>query len=173
MVWPRLIWAGATLIQHRLCDRTIHASSRLGPAIQNTQFLQEQHTQLMLANDNIIALVPITDAEKAKAFYTDKLGLKFVKDDGFALVMDANGIMLRLTKMREVNPPAFTVLGWEVADIKMTVRTLHDKGVVFERYHDFMKQDELGIWSAPDGTQVAWFKDPDGNTLSVTQHSNA
>lgn len=127
----------------------------------------------MLANDNIIALVPITDAEKAKAFYTDKLGLKFVKDDGFALVMDANGIMLRLTKMREVNPPAFTVLGWEVADIKMTVRTLHDKGVVFERYHDFMKQDELGIWSAPDGTQVAWFKDPDGNTLSVTQHSNA
>jgi catechol 2,3-dioxygenase-like lactoylglutathione lyase family enzyme len=115
-------------------------------------------------------MVPITDGERAKAFYVDKLGLKFVQDDGFALVLEANSIMLRLTKMREVKPQQFTVLGWQTSDIAADVKRLVSAGVVFERFHDFMKQDELGIWTAPDGTQVAWFKDPDGNILSLSQH---
>jgi len=117
-------------------------------------------------------MVPITDGERAQAFYVDKLGLTFVQDDGFAIVLDANGNMLRLTKMKEVKPQPFTVLGWEVPNIGDAVRDLQARGVAFERFHDFMKQDDLGIWTAPDGTRVAWFKDPDGNILSVSQHSN-
>lgn len=124
----------------------------------------------MLSNNKIVAMVPITDGERAKAFYVGKLGLTFVHDDGFALVLDAAGIMLRLSKMREVHPQQFTVLGWQVDDITKSVRELQAKGITFERFHDFMKQDEFGIWTAPDGDRVAWFKDPDGNMLSVSQH---
>ena len=124
----------------------------------------------MLAQYKIVAMVPITDGERARAFYVDKLGLTFVQDDGFAVVINANGNMLRLTKMKEVKPQPFTVLGWEVSNIADAVRDLQAKGITFARFHDFMKQDELGIWTAPDGTKVAWFKDPDGNTLSVSEH---
>lgn len=127
----------------------------------------------MLLDHKIVALVPITDADKAKTFYVDKLGLKFVSDDAFATVVDANGIKVRLTKMKEVKPQPFTVLGWESADISADIRELQTNGVVFERFGDFMKQDELGIWTAPDGTKVAWFKDPDGNILSLSQHGNS
>jgi catechol 2,3-dioxygenase-like lactoylglutathione lyase family enzyme len=125
----------------------------------------------MLSNNKIVALVPITDGDKARSFYVDQLGLKFLSDDGFAIVLDANGNMVRLTKMKEVKPQPFTVLGWETADIAADIRQLQDKGVIFERFPDHMKQDELGIWAAPDGTKVAWFKDPDGNILSLSQHS--
>ncbi len=124
----------------------------------------------MLGNQKIIGMVAISDPERARAFYVDKLGLKFVSDDGFAIVLNANGNMLRLTKMREVKPQPFTILGWEVSDIQAMVSQLRAAGVKFERYHDFMKQDEFGIWTAPDGTRVAWFKDPDGNILSVSWH---
>ncbi len=124
----------------------------------------------MLSGHKIIGMVPVSDGDRARSFYVDKLGLKFVSDDGFAIVLDANGNMLRLTKMREVKPQSFTILGWEVSDIDATVRQLQSAGVKFERYHEFMKQDDLGVWTAPDGTQVAWFKDPDGNILSVSQH---
>ena len=127
----------------------------------------------MLSNHKIVALVPITDGERAKNFYVEKLGLKFLSDDGFAIVLDANGNKLRLTKMREVKPQAFTVLGWEVSDIAAAVQQLQSNGVVFERFGDFMKQDDLGVWTAPDGTKVAWFKDPDGNILSVSEHAKA
>jgi catechol 2,3-dioxygenase-like lactoylglutathione lyase family enzyme len=127
----------------------------------------------MLADYKIVAMVPITDGERARAFYVDTLGLEFVQDDGFALVVNANGNMLRLSKMREVKPQPFTVLGWEVPDITEAVQKLQAKDVAFERFKDFMKQDELGIWTAPDGTQVAWFKDPDGNVLSVSQHKSS
>lgn len=124
----------------------------------------------MLSNNKIVALVPITDGDKARTFYVDKLGLKFLSDDGFAIVLDANGNKVRLTKMKEVKPQPFTVLGWETSDIAADVRGLQTSGVTFERFGDFMKQDELGVWTAPDGTQVAWFKDPDGNILSLSQH---
>jgi len=123
----------------------------------------------MLSNHKIVALVPISDGERARAFYVDKLGLKFLSDDGFAIVVDAKGNMLRLTKMKEVKPQPFTVLGWETADIAADVRQLQGNGIAFERFGDFMKQDELGVWTAPDGTKVAWFKDPDGNILSLSQ----
>ena len=124
----------------------------------------------MLASEKIIGFVPITDAARAKSFYAEKLGLKFVSEDPFAIVFDANGNMIRLTRMKEVKPQAFTILGWQVPDIVTMVQRLQAAGVKFERYGDFMQQDELGIWSAPGGSRVAWFKDPDGNTLSVSQH---
>ena len=123
----------------------------------------------MLGSTNIIAFVPTRDAEKARAFYEGVLGLRFIKDDGFALVLDANGVMIRVAKAPEFTPAQFTILGWQVSDIETAVRSLHDKGVHFEIF-GFFKQDELGIWTAPSGDKVAWFKDPDGNILSVSQH---
>jgi catechol 2,3-dioxygenase-like lactoylglutathione lyase family enzyme len=123
----------------------------------------------MLSSNKIMGLIPITNAERAKSFYADKLGLKFVSEDPFALVFDANGNMLRLTKMKEFTPQRFTILSWEVPDIEAAVRQLAANGVKFERY-DFVKQDDLGIWTAPGGAKVAWFLDPDGNNLSVSQH---
>ncbi len=123
----------------------------------------------MFGSTNIIAFVPTKDAPKARAFYEGVLGLHFVKDDGFATVLDANGIMVRLAKVPQFTPAQFTILGWEVADIGNTVRSLQEKGVRCERF-GFFEQDELGIWTAPTGDRVAWFKDPDGNLLSVSQH---
>ncbi len=123
----------------------------------------------MLGTTNIVACIPIGDAEKARAFYEGVLGLRFVKDDGFALVFDANGIMLRAAKMKEVKPVQFTILGWEVKHIEETARALQKQGVHFEIF-GFFKQDELGIWTAPTGDKVAWFKDPNGNILSISQH---
>ena len=123
----------------------------------------------MLGTTNIVAMAPITDPARARAFYEGTLGLRFVKDDGFALVFDANGIMVRLSKMKQFTPAQYTVLGWQVSGIENVVRDLGERGVHFEIF-GFFKQDELGIWIAPDGDKVAWFKDPDGNTLSVSEH---
>jgi catechol 2,3-dioxygenase-like lactoylglutathione lyase family enzyme len=123
----------------------------------------------MLGSTNIVAFVPARDAEKARAFYEGVLGLRFVKDDGFAMVLDANGILIRVAKMKDFTPAQFTILGWQVSDIENVVRELQAKGVHFEVF-GFFKQDELGIWTAPTGDKVAWFKDPDGNILSVSQH---
>jgi catechol 2,3-dioxygenase-like lactoylglutathione lyase family enzyme len=123
----------------------------------------------MLGSANIIAFVPVTDFAKARTFYEGTLGLRLVKEDGFALVFDANGITLRVVKLQKFEPVHYTVLGWEVKGIESIVQQLQQKGVKFERY-DFMKQDDLGIWTTPNGDKVAWFKDPDGNTLSVSEH---
>jgi len=123
----------------------------------------------MLRETDIIAFVPTRDSEKARAFYEGVLGLRFVKDDGFALVLDANGIMVRVAKTPEFKPAPFTILGWQVSDIEKVVQSLKKKGVHFEIF-GFFKQDELGIWTAPTGDKVAWFKDPDGNILSVSEH---
>ena len=122
----------------------------------------------MLGSINIVAFVPTRDSEKARAFYEGVLGLRFVKDDGFALVLDANGIMVRVARA-QFTPAPFTILGWQVTDIEKVVAGLHGKGVQFERF-GFFEQDKLGIWTAPTGEKVAWFKDPDGNILSVSQH---
>lgn len=97
------------------------------------------------------------------------LGLRFVTDDGFALVLEANGVMVRAAKMKEFTPAQYTILGWQVSDIESVVGGLSKRGVHFEIF-GFFKQDELGIWTAPTGDKVAWFKDPDGNILSVSQH---
>jgi catechol 2,3-dioxygenase-like lactoylglutathione lyase family enzyme len=123
----------------------------------------------MLGSTNIVAFVPTRDAGKARAFYEGILGLSFVKDDGFAMVLDANGIMIRVAKMKDFTPAPFTVLGWQVSGIEDVVRGLQKRGVHFEIF-GFFKQDELGIWTAPTGDKVAWFKDPDSNILSVSQH---
>jgi len=96
------------------------------------------------------------------------LGLTLVADEPWALVFDAHGAMLRIQKTPELVPAKHTVLGWRVPDIEETMIGLAAKGVRFERY-SFLPQDELGVWTTPDGTRVAWFKDPDGNTLSLTQ----
>lgn len=122
----------------------------------------------MFGSTNIVAFVPTKDAEKAKAFYVDVLGLRFIKDDGFAMVLDANGIMVRVARA-QFTPAQFTILGWQVKDIEKTAAGLQEKGVRFERF-GFFEQDALGIWTAPTGDKVAWFKDPDGNVLSVSQH---
>ena len=117
-------------------------------------------------------LIPTIKKDDAREFYESVLGLKFRLDDGFALVFDTAGIMLRLTPVQEFTPHQFSVLGWEVDDIVSAVNDLKGRGVVFEVYEfPWMTQDELGIWTAPDGTSVAWFKDPDGNLLSVAQHA--
>lgn len=123
----------------------------------------------MLNTAKLVAFVPIRDSQRSRAFYEEILGLRFVSDDGFALVMNSNGIMVRLAKGTNFKPAGFTVLGWEVPEIKKAVTGLTEKGVNFERFPG-MDQDELGIWSAPGGAKVAWFKDPDGNILSVSQH---
>jgi catechol 2,3-dioxygenase-like lactoylglutathione lyase family enzyme len=117
----------------------------------------------------IVAFVATRNADRSRAFYADELGLRFVSDDGFALVFNIGGTMLRIARVQEHTPAPFTVLGWEVEAIERTVADLNAKGVAFERFPG-MSQDHLGIWAAPGGAKVAWFKDPDGNVLSVSQH---
>ncbi len=122
----------------------------------------------MLDNAKLMAFAATRDGAKAREFYEGVLGLRVVSDDPFALALDANGTMLRVQKVAEFTPPPFTALGWEVADIRASVATLLEAGVAFQTYPG-MGQDERGIWHAPSGAFVAWFKDPDGNTLSLTQ----
>jgi catechol 2,3-dioxygenase-like lactoylglutathione lyase family enzyme len=122
----------------------------------------------MLGSRNLVAFVATTNAARARAFYEKVLGLRFVADEPWALVFDAHATMLRIQKVEQMTPPGYTSLGWEVPDIVSTIRALQDAGVRCERF-DFLEQDELGVWSAPGGAKIAWFKDPDGNTLSLTQ----
>lgn len=123
-----------------------------------------------LGRYNIIGFVTIVDVERAKHFYRDILGLKLIREEPpFALVFDANGIMLRLGMGKERPPVTGTVLGWQVPDASAAVRDLESAGVQVERY-SFVKQDEQGIWTTPTGSRVAWFKDPDGNLLSISEH---
>ena len=122
----------------------------------------------MLGQCNLIAFIATTDAARARSFYADVLGLRFVADEPHALVFDAHATMLRVQKVKEHIPAPHTLLGWEVADVVAKVRALKDKGVRCEKY-GFLQQDDLGIWTAPGGAKIAWFKDPDGNTLSLTQ----
>jgi predicted enzyme related to lactoylglutathione lyase len=98
----------------------------------------------------------------------EALGLKFVSQDSFALVLDGNGTMLRIAKVGEFKPAKFTILGFNVSDITQEVAALREKGINCERYPG-MQQDEMGIWNSPSGARVAWFKDPDGNVLSLTE----
>lgn len=121
----------------------------------------------ILGTSKVGAFVCTGDRAKAKAFYGGRLGLTLCYEDDHAVVYDANGTTLRISSVKELNPQPFTVLGWEVADVTATVKALNGAGVVFERY-SFLEQDELGIWSPGGDVHVAWFKDPDGNLLSVS-----
>jgi catechol 2,3-dioxygenase-like lactoylglutathione lyase family enzyme len=122
----------------------------------------------MLKDEKIMAFVATSDGVRARAFYEGALGLTVKYEDDFALVLVGGGSTLRIQKLGKVSPAGHTVLGWEVLDIKARITELGSKGVTFERYAHF-QQDELGIWTAPSGARVAWFKDPDGNVLSLTQ----
>ena len=116
-----------------------------------------------------MAFIPVTDAGRAKPFYEKTLGLKVVSEDPYGVMFDANGVALRMSVVgSELKPAPFTILGWTVTDIRAMIPALESKGVVFERY-DFFEQDELGVWMSPEGAKIAWFKDPDGNTLSLAQ----
>lgn len=123
-----------------------------------------------LSDQSMIGFVATSDAERAKRFYRDRLGLTLLSEElPFALVFDAHGTMLRVTIVKQVAAAGYTVLGWQVPDIAAAAEALSQAGVRFERYPG-MPQDERGIWSSPSGACVAWFKDPDGNTLSISQH---
>jgi catechol 2,3-dioxygenase-like lactoylglutathione lyase family enzyme len=123
----------------------------------------------MLDSAKIVAFVPSTDSKKARSFYEGLLGLRFVSDDQFALVLESNGTKIRVAKLSEHTPAPFTVLGWEVSDIENSISELQARGVSFERF-GFMEPAGPPIWTAPTGDKVAWFKDPDGNILSLSRH---
>jgi catechol 2,3-dioxygenase-like lactoylglutathione lyase family enzyme len=121
----------------------------------------------VLSRARTVGFVPSTDLARSRAFYAGVLGLEVVSEDSFALVVRTADLTVRVTLVGEsfhVQP--FTVLGWEVEDIHREVRALAARDVAFVRF-DGMDQDEDGVWTAPNGAQVAWFKDPDGNTLSL------
>jgi catechol 2,3-dioxygenase-like lactoylglutathione lyase family enzyme len=117
-----------------------------------------------------MAFVATNDGERAKPFYRDVLGLELLEDSPFALVFDAYGTTLRVQKTQGHKPAPHTALGFEVRSIDEEMRTLAGRGVTFERFAG-MEQDERGVWTPPDaeGTKIAWFKDPDGNVLSLAE----
>jgi catechol 2,3-dioxygenase-like lactoylglutathione lyase family enzyme len=123
----------------------------------------------MLTHNPLIAFIPTKDTKRARRFYEDLLGLRFISDDAFAIVMDANGTMVRIVRVEDFTPFPFTILGWQVTDIHKTVAEMTGKGVKFTRY-PYFEQSPDGVWTAPEGAKVAWFTDPDGNTLSISQH---
>ena len=122
----------------------------------------------MLAGAQFIGFVPTTDLARARSFYEGTLGLRCTEENPIACVFDASGTMLRVTAVPELTPAGYTVAGWLVDDIAAVVKALVDVGVEFRRFEG-MEQDELGVWTTPDGGKVAWFNDPDGNVLSLTQ----
>jgi catechol 2,3-dioxygenase-like lactoylglutathione lyase family enzyme len=126
--------------------------------------------QFRLSDHGIIGFIATSDPDRAREFYGDILGLTLIEEQApYALVYDAHGTMVRVTTVKTVNPAGYTVLGWKVPNISTAAKTLSAAGVAFERYPG-MEQDQLGIWTSPNGGKVAWFKDPDGNTLSISQH---
>jgi catechol 2,3-dioxygenase-like lactoylglutathione lyase family enzyme len=125
--------------------------------------------QFRLSDHSIVGFIATSDPQRAKEFYGEKLALPLIQEQiPFALLYDAHGIMLRVIIVEKVHPAGYTVLGWNVPNIVATAKSLIAAGVTFERYTG-MEQDTLGIWTSPSGSKVAWFKDPDGNTLSISQ----
>jgi catechol 2,3-dioxygenase-like lactoylglutathione lyase family enzyme len=122
----------------------------------------------MLEHSALIGFVGVSDLDRARQFYGETLGLPLTDESPFALVADVNGTMLRLTAVERPAAVPYTVLGWKVADIASTIDQLTERGVHFTRY-DGMGQDERGVWTAPGGAKIAWFLDPDGNNLSLTE----
>jgi extradiol dioxygenase family protein len=124
----------------------------------------------VLGDRSLIAFIPVSDLIEAQSFYVDVLGLRVTEESPYAVVLDAGGRMLRLTPVDGLQPQPFTVAGWDVPDIVESIDALVNRGVSFIRYEG-MDQDVKGIWSTPTGDRVAWFKDPHGNTLSLTWFS--
>jgi catechol 2,3-dioxygenase-like lactoylglutathione lyase family enzyme len=126
----------------------------------------------VLNQSALVCFVATADAERARAFYEGNLGLALAEDNGYSLIFDANGTQLRVQRVETVAPHPYTALGWEVADLAATVRSLAADGVAMARFPG-LPLDADGIWDTPDGSRVAWFHDPDGNTLSVSQPPKA
>lgn len=125
---------------------------------------------MALAKYNVIAFVTIVDVERAKLFYRDTLGLTLVSEEPpFALVFDANGIMVRLGMAQTLPEAHGTILGWQVPAIDTAVENLAQRGVEFVRFEG-LTQNAREIWTSPTGARVAWFRDPDGNILSLSEH---
>jgi catechol 2,3-dioxygenase-like lactoylglutathione lyase family enzyme len=122
----------------------------------------------MLANEKLEAFLATADAGRARAFFEGVLGLTFVEDNEYLVMFETASARLNLQKTEVVKPPFGTAVGWQVKDLRGTIRGLMDRGVSFERYEG-MQQDDLAIWSPAPGVGVAWFKDPDGNLLSLSQ----
>jgi catechol 2,3-dioxygenase-like lactoylglutathione lyase family enzyme len=122
----------------------------------------------MLGTSPVVAFAAATDLDRARSFYQGKLGLRLIEQNQFACVFDAQGTMLRVTAVQQVAQPGYTVLGWRVDDIAQVLAELGAADVEFTRY-DGMDQDERGVWTNPSGDKIAWFTDPDGNNLSLTQ----
>jgi len=125
-----------------------------------------------LGNARLTAFLATANARRSKAFYRSKLGLPLLADDTFALSFDCHGVELRIQKVDSVKPHRFTALGWKVRGLRRVMATLAKRGIAFERYA-FLDQDEDGVWLAPSGTRVAWFKGPDGHVLSVSESGPA
>ena len=123
----------------------------------------------IIRDAKLVAFGAITDAARATKFDVGTLGLPVRYEDDFALVLDANGVELRLQKVRALTPAGFTTLGWEVRDVDAVATALEERGVALERYR-WLEQDARGVWQAPSGARIAWFRDPDGNLLSVAQY---
>ncbi|MET0286130.1 MAG: VOC family protein [Polyangiales bacterium] len=121
----------------------------------------------MLTERRLMAFVATQDADRAKRFYRDLLGLRLVSDEPYALVFDAHGTMLRIQKAGPFTPHPFTALGWEVPDLRAELRALAAHGIEPKRY-PHLEADELGVWDAGEA-EIGWFQDPDGNLLSLTQ----
>jgi catechol 2,3-dioxygenase-like lactoylglutathione lyase family enzyme len=119
-------------------------------------------------SSKVMTFVSTAYPDKARTFYRDVLGLTLVSEEPIALVFDVAGVMLRVSVVKKLTPQPFTVLGWQVPDLRASLDELAAKGVAFEPF-GFPGQDADGVWTTPDGTLVAWFKDPDGNLLSLTQ----
>jgi catechol 2,3-dioxygenase-like lactoylglutathione lyase family enzyme len=120
--------------------------------------------------DRVVTFLLTAKPEAALPFYRDTLGLTCLRDDGFALVFDMHGVMLRISRVAQFTPAQNTVLGWQTADIAAALDALAERGVRFERYPN-MGQDDRAICTFPDSDKVAWFKDPDGNVLSLSQQA--
>jgi catechol 2,3-dioxygenase-like lactoylglutathione lyase family enzyme len=122
----------------------------------------------MLNREKLMAFVATSDGARARRFYETALGFRVLSDDEFALALDTGSGTLRVQKVGLFVPASFTALGWAVSDIAATIDHLGQHGVTFERFSS-LTQDARAIWQSPSGARVAWFKDPDGNTLSLTQ----
>lgn len=122
----------------------------------------------MLGSAALVGFVGVSDLDRARQFYGDLLGLSLRDERPFAIVADAGGTMLRITLVDDVAPVPYTVLGWSVSDIEATIDHLVARGVTVTRF-EAMDQDQRGVWTAPGGSRIAWFQDPDGNNLSLTE----
>ena len=126
----------------------------------------------MIQNATLKAFIPTADLDRSRQFYVDVLGLEFVGVDPFAVTVRYGATPVRLVKVEKLSPAPFTILGWDVTDIRRHVRLLADAKLTFTRYEG-LNQDEDAIWTAPGGGRVAWFRDPDGNVLSLSEHEKS